>query len=112
MRVVCPVRLHVWCNLKGVVSCVSYLEGILCCGVLSALSGIKKRPLLGDCLSVITMVISILNTECVRCREVVRFSEGPLSEVRLYSNSDSLFAVSISTFLSLHNFVPSNLSIA
>ena len=29
------------------------------------------------------MVISIRNTECVRCREVVRFSEGPLSEVRL-----------------------------
>ena len=24
------------------------------------------------------------NTDCVRCREVVRFSEGPLTEVRLY----------------------------
>ena len=35
-------------------------------------------------LSVTTIVISIRNTECVRCREVVRFSEGPLSEVQLY----------------------------
>ena len=32
-----------------------------------------------------SMVISICNTDSVRCREVVRFSEGPLSEVRLYS---------------------------
>ena len=31
-----------------------------------------------------TMVISIRNTAGVRCREVVRFSEGPLWEVRLY----------------------------
>ena len=35
-------------------------------------------------LSITTMVISIHNTDCVRCREVVRFSEGPLSEVRLH----------------------------
>ena len=48
------------------------------------LSGIQKRPLLGGCLSITTMVISICNTDCVRCREVVRFSEGPLMEVRLY----------------------------
>ena len=48
------------------------------------MSGIEKRPLLGGCLSIITMEISIRNTECVRCWEVVRFSEGPLSEVRLY----------------------------
>ena len=34
-----------------------------------------------------TMVISIRNTAGVRCREVVRFSEGPLWEVRLYSYS-------------------------
>ena len=52
------------------------------------LSGIKKRPFLGGCLSITTMVISIRNTECVRCREVVRFSEGPLSEVRLYRESE------------------------
>ena len=32
------------------------------------------------------MVISIRDMECVRCREVVRFSEGPLSEVRLYAH--------------------------
>ena len=32
-----------------------------------------------------TMVISIRNTAGVRCREVVRISEGPLWEVRLYS---------------------------
>ena len=51
------------------------------------LSGIKKRPLLGGCLSIITMVISIRNTECVRCRKVGRFSEGPLSEVRLYTKA-------------------------
>ena len=49
------------------------------------LSGIKKRPLLGGCFSITTMLISIRNTELVRCREVVRFSEGPLSEARLYT---------------------------
>ena len=31
------------------------------------------------------MLNSIGNTVLVRCREVVRFSEGPLSEARLYS---------------------------
>ena len=30
------------------------------------------------------MLNSIGNTALVRCREVVRFSEGPLSEARLY----------------------------
>ena len=68
---------------------VRYLEAILYekvpLGIESCpLSGIGKRPLLGGCLSIRTMVISIRNTECVRYREVVRFSEGPLSEVRLY----------------------------
>ena len=33
-----------------------------------------------------TMVISIRNTAGVRCREVVRFSKGPLWEVRLYNH--------------------------
>ena len=62
---------------------------ILCIGKCSRecgscpLSGIQKRPLLGGCLSITTMVISIRNTDCVRCREVVCFSEGPLTEVRL-----------------------------
>ena len=35
-------------------------------------------------LCISTIVISIRNTVFVRCREVVRFSEGPLWEVRLY----------------------------
>ena len=35
------------------------------------LSGIKKRPLLGGCFSITTMLISLRNTELVRCREVV-----------------------------------------
>ena len=48
------------------------------------LSGSEKCPLLGGSLSITTIVNSIRNTECVRCREVVRFSEGPLSEVQLY----------------------------
>ena len=42
-------------------------------------------PLLGGCFSISNMLISIRNTELVRCREVVRFSEGPLSEARLYN---------------------------
>ena len=41
------------------------------------LSGIKKRPPLGGYLCISTIVISIRNTAFVRCREVVRFSEGP-----------------------------------
>ena len=49
------------------------------------LSGIKKRPPLGGYLCISTIVISIRNTAFVRCREVVRFSEGPLWEVRLYA---------------------------
>ena len=48
------------------------------------LSGIEKRPALGGCLSITTTIISIRNTDSVCCREVVSFSEGPLSEVRLY----------------------------
>ena len=48
------------------------------------LSGIEKHPLLGGYLCISTIVISIRNTAFVRCREVVRFSEGPLLEVRLY----------------------------
>ena len=42
------------------------------------LSGIKKCPLLGGCFSITTILISIRNTELVRCREVVRFSEARL----------------------------------
>ena len=50
------------------------------------LSGIKKCPLLGGYLCISTIVISIHNTAFVRCREVVRFSEGPLWEVRLQNS--------------------------
>ena len=87
----CAGTLHVWCNLKGMVSCVSVIQRQFCIEKCRwefgscPLSGIKKRPLLRGCLSVITMVISIRNTECVHCREVVCFSEGLLSEVRLYT---------------------------
>ena len=48
------------------------------------LSGIKKRLHLKGCLSITIMIISIFNTDCVRCKEDVHFSEGPLLEVRLY----------------------------
>ena len=56
----------------------------------------KKAPLIlsvvrnreasahGGCLSMRTTAISIRNTDCVCCREVVRFSESLLSEVILH----------------------------
>ena len=75
----------------GVVSCLSAIRRQFCIEKsrwefeFCPLSGIKKRPLLGGCFSITTMLISIRNTELVRCREVVRFSEGPLSEARLYT---------------------------
>ena len=50
------------------------------------LSGIKKRPLLGGCFSITTMMISIRNTELVCCIEVVCFSEGPSPEAQLYQH--------------------------
>ena len=75
----------------GVFSCLSAIRRQFCIEKsrwefeFCPLSGIKKRPLLGGCFSITTMLISIRNTELVRCREVVRFSEGPLSEARLYT---------------------------
>ena len=39
------------------------------------------------------MLNSIGNTALVRCREVVRFSEGPLSEARLYSIVEMVYVV-------------------
>ena len=48
------------------------------------LSGIEKRPPLGGYLSIKVMLDTIRNTTVVRCREAVLFSEGPLSEARLY----------------------------
>ena len=52
-----------------------------------SLSAVRNREASASqrLLSITSMVISICNTDSVRCREVVRFSEGPLSEVRLYS---------------------------
>ena len=47
-------------------------------------SNLVRLPL-GGYLCVSTTVISICNSAFVRCREVVRFSEGPLWEVRLYT---------------------------
>ena len=43
----------------------------------------------------ITMLNSIGNTALVRCREVVRFSEGPLSEARLYTVIHKLLIIAI-----------------
>ena len=74
---ICACKKYNWVWFPG----VRFLEVILFC----LLSGIEKRPLLGGCLSITTMVISIRNTDSVRSTEVVRFSEGPLSEVPLYT---------------------------
>ena len=51
------------------------------------LSGIEKRPPLGGYVSIKVMLDTIRNTTVVRCREAVLFSEGPLSEARLYNQS-------------------------
>ena len=50
------------------------------------LSGIRKCPVLGGCICITAIGISICATDFVRCREVVCFSEDPLWEVRLYSH--------------------------
>ena len=49
------------------------------------LSGIEKRPPLGGYESIKVMLDTIRNTTVVRFRETVLFSEGRLSEVRLYT---------------------------
>ena len=83
-------RVRVGYNFKGVVSWCPLFKGISVLGTerrwehgFCPLSGIEKRPLLGGCC-ITTMVISIRNTDSVRCWEVVRFSECPLWEGRLY----------------------------
>ena len=102
---------NVWAwpyHFMGVFSCLSAIRRQFCIEKsrwefeFCPLSGIKKRPLLGGCFSITTMLISIRNTELVRCREVVRFSEGPLSEARLYllSVSSSRTLISTSTNVS------------
>ena len=48
------------------------------------LSGIEKRPPLGGYASIKVMLDTIRYTMVVRYREAVLFSEGPLSEARLY----------------------------
>ena len=85
-----PSILWAWPkHFVGVVSCLSAIRRQFCIEKsrwefeFCPLSGIKKLPLLGGCFSITTMLISIPNTELVRCREVVRSSEGPLSEARL-----------------------------
>ena len=45
---------------------------------------VERCPLLGGSNCTIYMVRSIGGTGFVRCREVVRFSDGPLLEVSLY----------------------------
>ena len=47
-----------------------------------------------------TMVILIRNTAGVRCREVVRFSEGPLWEVRLYTHITT--SISLDSLMSVY----------
>ena len=54
------------------------------------LSGIEKRPPLGGYVSIKVMLDTIRNTTVVRCREAVLFSEGPLSEARLYKYKKQL----------------------
>ena len=56
-------------------------------GVLSALSRNEKRQLLRGCVCTTIMLNPICNTTFVHCREVVLFSEGPLSEARLYTTT-------------------------
>ena len=48
------------------------------------LFGVERCPLLGGSKCISSMVKSIGGKLAVRCREVVRFSEGPLLEVLLY----------------------------
>ena len=106
LRVIIDKLLYLWCNawawawvkhfmdvtksFMGVVSCLSAIRRQFCIEKshwefeFCLLSRIKKRLLLGGCFSITTMLTSICNTKLVCCREVVRFSEGPLSEAQLY----------------------------
>ena len=51
------------------------------------------------------MLNSIGNMALVRCREVVRFSEGPLSEARLY-NVVQVADVTVISYKPLSNLLP------
>ena len=79
----------VWHIFEGVVSCCPLFRSEF---VLEStrweldfcpLSGNEKRPLLGGCVSTTIMLNPIRSMTLVRCREVVLFAEGPLSEARL-----------------------------
>ena len=62
------------------------------------LSGIEKRLLLGGYESIKVMLDTIRNTTVVRCREAVLFSEGPLSEARLYTHVPIIIEFILYTF--------------
>ena len=53
--------------------------------VVCPLSGIKKRPLMGGWFTTSFIVNSIGAIASVRYREIVRWREGPLWEVPLYT---------------------------
>ena len=71
-------------NFKGVVSWCPLFRGNYALQSAWILSAVRNREASASRRLFTTMVISIRNTDSVRYREVVRFSEGPLSEVRLY----------------------------
>ena len=50
------------------------------------LFGFERCPLLGGSKCISSMVKSIGGKWAIRCTEIVRFSEGPLLEVSLYTN--------------------------
>ena len=79
-----PVIWNQFCIEKSLWECES-----------SPLSGIEKRPLLGGYVSIKVMLDTIRNTTVVRCREPVLFSEGPLSEARLYLLSETKYIVCV-----------------
>ena len=49
------------------------------------LSGTRRRPLLGGLKCISSTEVAIRSAELARFSEVVRFSEGPLQEVLLYT---------------------------
>ena len=72
------------------------------------LSGIEKRPPLGGYVSIKVVLDTIRNTTVVRCREAVLFSEGPLSEARLYydcSKYQPLSCTDCQTPLQVNNII-------
>ena len=98
------IRLLFFYNGRGFLYpvCVRYLEAKLShvwSPNLVRCPGIKKHPHLGDWFSVTAILISIRNMELVRCRAVVSFSEGPLSEARMFSCAKPQFCACVLIFL-------------